>query len=253
MEPRSRITLALLLAALIAIAVVPARGEESEKVSAAKSPVPIEAAEKSPKGYIPHQVDSLLIQDLKEGGYVILFRHAITNWKERDVTEGDFASRDHQRNLTEAGQAEAAMLGQSLRVLNIPIEKVLTSPMWRCRDTAQFAFDRYDTTGVLYWKGPAFREKRIAMISTPPAKGKNLVLVVHQDQWIPIVPGLRRDLLGEGDALVIKPKGNGKFKVVTQVTPMEWANLAGVSPIILDGMTPDSTLYQTLQRPPKER
>ena len=79
------------------------------------------------------------------------------------------------------------------------------------------------------------------------------MLVVHQDQWIPIVPGLRRDLLGEGDALVIKPKGNGKFKVVTQVTPMEWANLAGVSPIILDGMTPDSTLYQTLQRPPKER
>ena len=222
----------LALWALIAVASAPAHAEEAAK--AAKSPAPIEP-EKSPKGYIPHQVDSLLIEDLKQGGYVILFRHAITNWQQRDVTEGDFQTREHQRNLTEAGLAEAAMIGQSLKVLQIPIEKVLSSPMWRCRDTAQFAFDTYDTTGNLFWKGPKFREARLAMLSTPPAKGKNLVLIVHQDQFIPIVPGLKRDLLGEGDALVIKPKGEGKFKVVTQVTPMEWANLAGVSPIDING------------------
>ena len=233
MEQRSRTLAATLaLAALIAIALAPAHAEETAK--AAKSPAPIET-EKTPKGFIPEAVDTFLIRDLREGGYVIFFRHAVTNWQQRDVTEGDFQNRDHQRNLTEAGQAEAAMIGQSLRVLQIPIEKVLSSPMWRCRDTAQFAFDSYDTTGNLFWKGPKFREARITMLSTPPAKGKNLVLVGHQDQFIPIVPGLKRDLLGEGDALVIQPKGNGKFKVVTRVTPMEWAELAGVSPIGIDG------------------
>jgi phosphohistidine phosphatase SixA len=249
--PSIAITIASLvaLAALIAIAFAPAHAEE--KAGAAKSPAPIEPAEKSVKGFIPHEVDSFLIQDLREGGYVIFFRHAVTNWQQRDVTEGDFQNREHQRNLTEAGLAEAAMIGQSLRVLQIPIEKVLSSPMWRCRDTAQFAFDTYDTTGNLFWKGPKFREARIAMLSTPPAKGKNLILIGHQDQFIPIVPGLKRDLLGEGDALIIKPKGEGKFKVVTMVTPMEWANLAGVSPIDIDGQQyyfGDSTKGNTVQQ-----
>lgn len=230
MERRNGIT--FVLAALFALAFTPAHAGEAP---AAKAPTPIEPAEQPIKGYIPHHVDSLLIEDLKDGGYIILFRHAITNWQERDVNQGDFSNRGEQRNLTEAGQAEASMIGQSLRVLQVPIEKVLSSPMWRCRDTAQFAFNDYDTTGILFWKGPRFREARIALLSTPPAKGKNLVLIGHQDQFIPIVPGLKRDLLGEGDALVIKPKGNGKFKVVTQVTPMEWANLAGVTPITLDG------------------
>ena len=241
------------LAALIAIAFAPAHAEE--KARAAKSPVPIDP-DKPPKGFIPHEVDSFLIQDLREGGYVIFFRHAITNWQQRDVTEGDFQDRDHQRNLTEAGLAEAAMIGQSLRVLQIPIEKVLSSPMWRCRDTAQFAFDTYDTTGNLFWKGPKFREARIAMLSTPPAKGKNLVLVGHQDQFIPIIPGMKRDLLGEGDALILKPKGEGKFKVVTMVTPMEWADLAGVSPIGIDGQQmyfADSTSAGDVEPPLKKR
>src|SRR6185503_14869316 len=130
----------------------------------------------------------------------------------------------------EAGQREAATLGQAIKVLDIPIEKVLASPFWRCRDTAQFAFGEYDTTGLLYWKGPKFRDARVKMLSTAPAAGKNLVLVGHQDQLIPIVPGLKRDELAEGDALIFKPLGKGKYKVVRQVTPFEWAKIANVEP-----------------------
>ena len=117
-----------------------------------------------------------------------------------------------------------------MKVLEIPIEKVLASPMWRCRDTAQFAFGDYDTTGLLYWKGAKYREARIKLLSTAPAPGKNLVLVGHQDQLIPIVPGLKRDQLQEGDALIFKPLGEGKYRVVRQVTPFDWARLAGVEP-----------------------
>ena len=122
---------ALALAALIAIAAAPARAGDTDKAEkAAKAPTPIEPAEpKSIKGFVPHEVDSNLVHDLREGGYIIFFRHATTNWNERDVTQGDFANRMQQRNLTEAGQAEAAMIGQSLVALQIPIEKVLASPM----------------------------------------------------------------------------------------------------------------------------
>ncbi len=200
--------------AVLASNTAPAKGVPAKKPAAATS--------------IPVGLDSSLVDNLKNGGYIIFFRHALTNWNERDGAEGDFSNREQQRNLSEAGQREASVIGQSLKVLEIPIEKVLASPMWRCRDTAQFAFGDYDTTGLLFWKGPSFREARIKMLSAPPAAGKNLVLVGHQDQLIPIVPGLKRDQLQEGDALVFRPLGGGKYKVVRQVTPFDWARLAGV-------------------------
>ena len=176
---------------------------------------------------IPHVADSTLVRDLRKGGYIIFFRHGMTNWNERDGAEGDFANRAKQRNLSESGRTQAAALGKAIAALEIPIEKVLASPMWRCRDTAQLAFGAYDTTIMLYGKGPTFREARIKMLGTAPAAGKNLVLVGHQDHFIPIVPGLKRDQLKEGDALVFQPLGRGRYRVVTQVTPAEWARLAG--------------------------
>ncbi|HYQ96418.1 MAG TPA: histidine phosphatase family protein [Candidatus Eisenbacteria bacterium] len=180
---------------------------------------------------IPHRADSTLVGELSRGGFILFFRHAMTNWNERDATEGgNLANRAGQRNLSEEGQRESAGIGVAIKALEIPIERVLASPMWRCRDTAQFAFGAYDTTGLLFWKSPTFREARITMLSTPPAAGKNLVLVGHQDQLIPIIPGLRRDQLKEGDALVIQPMGKGKYRVVTQITPADWARLAGVAP-----------------------
>ena len=189
----------------------------------------------------PTGLDSSMVSNLKHGGYVIFFRHAMTNWNERDVPEADFSNRALQRNLSEAGQREASVIGQSIRVLEIPIEKVLASPMWRCRDTAQFAFGDYDTTSLLFWKGPTFREARIKVLSTSPAAGKNLVLIGHQDQLIPIVPGLKRDQLQEGDALVFQPLGGGKYKAVRQVTPFDWARFAGVEPPVAEPAPPKET------------
>jgi phosphohistidine phosphatase SixA len=195
---------------------------------AAPAPTRLEPVEPNAAAVkIPSGADSALVADLKKGGYILFFRHAMTNWNERDVTEADFSDRTLQRNLSAAGKTEAAEIGRAIAALRIPIERVLASPMWRTRDTAQLAFGAYDTTGSLYWKGPSFRETRIKMLSTRPAAGKNLVLVGHQDQLIPIVPGLRRDQLKEGDALVFQPLGNGKYRVVTQVSPTDWARLAG--------------------------
>jgi len=176
-------TLLVLMPALVFLAAAPAP-------TRIKPAVPNAAAATFPRG-----ADASLVRDLKRGGYVLFFRHAMTNWNERDQAQTDFANRALQRNLSEAGQREASTIGQAFKVLEIPVEKVLASPMWRCRDTAQLAFGEYDTTGALFWKGPSFREARIRMLSTAPAAGKNLVLVGHQDQLIPIVPGLKRDEL----------------------------------------------------------
>jgi hypothetical protein len=47
---------------------------------------------------------------------------------------------------------------------------------------------------------------------------------------IPIIPGLHRDELREGDALLVQPLGKGAFRIVAQVTPADWARLAVAFP-----------------------
>jgi len=173
----------------------------------------------------PHP-DSTLVTRLHSGGYVIVFRHSITDWAQRDADGENFEDRSVQRNLSKEGEAQAARIGKAIAGLQLPIGTVLSSPMWRCRDTAQIAFGRHQPVPELFRRGPEYRAKRLVLLGTEPKEGKDLVLVTHQDVLIPIVKGLRRDQLKEGDALVVKPLGEGAFQVVAQVTPEDWERLA---------------------------
>ncbi len=181
-----------------------------------------------------------LVDELRKGGLVIFFRHAATDWSQLDVSYEDFENRAGQRNLSEAGKADAASIGKAFQDLGIPIDSVLVSPMWRCRDTAQIAFGRYEKRIELFGKVPQkgsvdvtelrsqYRAARTKMLSTAPTHGMNRVLVGQQDPMIPVIRGLHRDELREGDALVIRPLGGGKFKILAQVTPADWSRLAAV-------------------------
>ena len=178
----------------------------------------------------PH-LDSTLVTRLRSGGYVIVFRHSITNHAvtDRDLRGGNFDDRSTQRNLDKEGEAQAARIGKAIADLGIPIGTVLSSPMWRCRDTAQIAFGHHQAVPELVRRGSEYRAMRIALLGSKPEEGKDIVLVTHQDLLIPIVKGLRRDQLHEGDALVVKPLGEGAFEVVAQVTPDDWERLAAES------------------------
>lgn len=174
--------------------------------------------------------DSLLAPELRKGGYVLVFRHAQTDWGQRDAEIQNFADRSAQRNLSAAGDSTSVAIGKAIRKLEIPIGRVLSSPMWRCRDTADLAFERCDTTNVLFRRSKTDRAARIALLSTPITDGKNLVLVTHQDVLLPIIKGLRREQLKEADAFVVKPLGDGKFEIIAQVTPADWERFAGAAP-----------------------
>jgi len=187
--------------------------------------------------------DPTLVADLRKGGYVIFFRHAATDWGQRDVSYTNFENRSGQRNLSEAGKADAAGIGKAFKELGIPFDSVFVSPMWRCRDTAEIAFGHYEIKMALFGKvaqvpggtttptedRAQYRAERIQMLSTAPTPGKNQVLVGQQDPMLPVIPGLHRDELREGDALVIQPLGGGKFKVLMQVTPADWTRLASLT------------------------
>lgn len=189
---------------------------------------------------IPGAGDPNLVGDLRKGGYVLFFRHAATDWSQRDVDYSDFENRAGQRNLSDAGKADAVSIGKAFKEMAIPVDSVFVSPMWRCRDTADLAFGRYEKRIELFGKVPVApdgstgatedrsknRSARIGMLSTAPTSGMNRVLVGQQDPMLPIIPGLHRDELREGDALVIRPLGEGKFMVVAQVTVADWTRLA---------------------------
>jgi hypothetical protein len=81
------------------------------------------------------------INDLRLGGYVIVFRHGATA---SDQASADPMSRPNvsaQRQLSEQGRAQAKSIGESMRKLKIPVGLVLTSTTQRavrCGAIAKF-------------------------------------------------------------------------------------------------------------------
>ena len=72
---------------------------------------------------------------LAAGGHVAMIRHA--NAPGGGDPQGfDLAACETQRNLDDRGRAQAAALGEELRRRGIVVDRLLTSPWCRCRDTA---------------------------------------------------------------------------------------------------------------------
>ena len=170
--------------------------------------------------------DAALAEALRKGGYILVFRHAITDWSQRDSDGENYENRKAQRNLSDAGRTQSTEIGKAIAAAGIPIGEVQASPMWRCRDTAELAFGRHKANPDLVRRGAKPREARVRMLGTVPKKGTNTVLVTHQDQLMPLVTGLRREQLREGEALIVKPLGEGKYEVLAQVGLEQWRALA---------------------------
>lgn len=74
---------------------------------------------------------------LRRGGLVLLVRHARTVPGTGDPPGFRLDDCATQRNLSEAGRAEARAIGAELRRRRVPVERVMTSAWCRCRETAE--------------------------------------------------------------------------------------------------------------------
>lgn len=81
--------------------------------------------------------DDATFAALRTEPHVILVRHAQTSGGAGDPPGFRLEDCATQRNLTPAGRATAARIGEGLRAQNIPIGKVLSSQWCRCQDTAR--------------------------------------------------------------------------------------------------------------------
>ena len=85
---------------------------------------------------------------LKEGGKLIFIRHAIAPGG-GDPVDFDILRCETQRNLSKEGIAQSKNIGKFFSENNIKIDKVLSSEWCRCKQTAQYAFNKYETKNFL--------------------------------------------------------------------------------------------------------
>jgi phosphohistidine phosphatase SixA len=175
------------------------------------------------------------INELRMGGYVIVFRHGATN---SDHANMDPMSRPNvvsaERQLNEQGRAQAKSIGESMRKLKIPVGLVLTSTTQRAVDTGTLlGFGEVTATPDLTESGPAVapdeKNRRAQalrkLVAGRPSADSNLVIVSHKPN---IIDAFGTDWLDvrEGEASVFKPDGDGSYKLVVRIQASEWSGLA---------------------------
>jgi broad specificity phosphatase PhoE len=165
--------------------------------------------------------DDALWALLRGGGQVVLLRHAATDMEQRDEIGAPLTDCARQRNLTEDGREDARLIGAVFRARGIPVGRVLSSGYCRCMETAQLAFGRAESWLALQeaLTNRPLQEARLAEIralaAEPPTDG-NLVLVSHQYP-IRLLAGVK---IGEGELLVLTPRGAGEFVIAGRI-PLE--------------------------------
>jgi broad specificity phosphatase PhoE len=85
---------------------------------------------------------------LRAPGSVVVLRHSYApgSFDPPDARLDDCST---QRNLDEAGRAQARRIGEAFRQHAITVGRVLSSPRCRCLDTARLAFGKVEPWNVL--------------------------------------------------------------------------------------------------------
>jgi phosphohistidine phosphatase SixA len=175
----------------------------------------------------PAPVD--VVSMIKNGGYVIYLRHTKTNRSQKDQNHRDLSDCATQRNLSDEGRQQAKTIGQVFTTNSIPVDKVLSSPYCRAKETSDIAFGSHQVDDSLFYLSGALPEEKPGIIAgvkkllgTAPVAGKNTVLVSHTSN---LKEGAGIWPKESGVAVIFKPAG-GSFKAVGKIEPDEWAALA---------------------------
>jgi len=175
----------------------------------------------------PPLAGAALLDALRRGGYVLYFRHTSTDFGQNDDRMTGYEDCARQRNLTDAGRAEARAIGAAIRALGIPIGRVLASPFCRTRETAELIFGRATVSNAVRGGPAQADDDRYAelktLFSTPVTGGVDLAIVSHGNPYRAIAGG---PYLAEGEAAVIEPRGIEGFRVVAQIRKDEWPALS---------------------------
>lgn len=168
-----------------------------------------------------HADEADLWKALAGGGHVALMRHATAPGvgDPPNIRLGDCST---QRNLSEAGRAEARALGDRFRKNGVAVGKVATSQWCRARDTATAMaigpVVEDPRLNSFFADAAAGQAKAIAAtkaaVAEAPREGPVTVFVTHQVN----VTALTGVFPASGEVVVARP-GEGGLEVVGSIRP----------------------------------
>lgn len=164
-----------------------------------------------------------LLAALRQGGYILYFRHAATDFSQNDKNMKSDEDCANQRNLIDKGRSDARAIGSAIRELRIPVGRVLASTVCRTVETAELVFGRAEKMPEVRG-GPAAPESRDRyaglrkILATPVPKGTNLAVASHGNPFLSVAGP---PYLAEGEAAVIRPLGNS-FEVIARMRVEDW-------------------------------
>ena len=158
---------------------------------------------------------------LRQGGYVVYFRHTATDFSKDDSAMKGYADCANQRVLSDQGRAQAREIGQRITALKLPLGESLASPMCRTVDTARLMLGSITPQNdIREGESSDYPGLKRLLARTVPL-GTNRWIVGH---GIPFREVAGAPHLAEGEAAVIRPEGT-RWTVVARLLPHEWAQL----------------------------
>ena len=171
-----------------------------------------------------------LLQSLRGGGYVIVFRHGGTHADQADTDPLNHDNVAKQRHLNDRGRAEARAVGEAFSKAGVPIGKVYASRFQRAVETARLIAGKDPQPTLEVTEGglvvsPNENNRRAqafrALVATPPDPGTNTLIVSHKPN---IIDAFGKDWfeIKEGEASIFKPEGGGKSTLVARIQIGQW-------------------------------
>ena len=149
-----------------------------------------------------------LVALLRAGDCALVMRHAQTVSGVGDPPNFRLDQCSTQRNLSDAGRAQAVGIGQWFKVNKLQPRSVQTSPWCRCKDTAELAFGKYTELAALasIFDDRSNQDAQTKALRTRlgflPA-GQFEVWVTHQVN----ITALTGESTSMGEALLVSNKG----------------------------------------------
>jgi len=176
-----------------------------------------------------------LVQHLRQGGYVLLMRHAHAPVDLPDSHTADAGNIRRERQLDETGRNTARAMGEAIRKLHIPVGAVLSSPTYRALETVRFAgLGTARAYSELGDGGQSMSADAVAgqagwlrnKVNELPHARTNTIIVTHmpniQAAFVQDSPDLT-----DGEALVFHPDGHGGTYLIAKIKIEDWPVLAG--------------------------
>ena len=172
-----------------------------------------------------------LVRTLRQGGYVIVMRHASSPREAPDQQTANADNVNRERQLDEAGRASAIAMGKALRELHIPIGEVFTSPTYRALETVRLAqFPNPRTVPELGDGGQSMQGATEAQAGWLQKKvtelpgHANTIVVTHFPNMSRAFPQWTSGLM-DGEALIFGSDGKGGSTLIARIKIDEWPRM----------------------------